>query len=294
MRKQFAPFVGQPLVRPSHRRARQGGRGQGDEVRVRLGGQVRERSAVQAAAAGRGVEDGSRLGAVLSDHAGAAAGHRREIPGRAALRLQERRRQSGDGDAGDGSEEHAGRAGRSGAAVADAAGRRDRLRRAGRPAATRLYCSIDKEAKDGGEAVRTSRAVTPSNTSAIIDVFRFAATRSGARICPALRCASRRNEIHHFTNSCTAAFSSSNSCSVAWNFCLPKASSFTPSTTREVALAVAAAGVAEDQPRRHAVFALRDDGRADPVAGRRRRQQALDVVDARRWPPTSPSWSRAP
>ena len=39
------------------------------------------------------------------------------------------------------------------------------------------------------------------------------------------------------------------------------------------------ARVAEDQARRHAVFALRDDGGADPVVGRRRLQQALDVIE---------------
>src|SRR5262249_37890897 len=48
---------------------------------------------------------------------------------------------------------------------------------------------------------------------------------------------------------------------------------------REGRLAAAAAGIAEDQARRHTVFTLRDDGGTDPVVGRRQAEQALDVID---------------
>src|SRR5262249_43561378 len=46
----------------------------------------------------------------------------------------------------------------------------------------------------------------------------------------------------------------------------------------EIALAVAAAGVAEDQSLRHAVFTLGNHRGAYPIVGRGRLKQTLDVI----------------
>ena len=134
MRKKFGPFVGGPVVV-----VRIDALGKVIEVKEAKGGFVSAAKyesdpPFKLSPAGGGNEDGPGLGADLSDHPRTAAGHRREVSGHAAIRLQERRRQSGDGRAGDGSEGDAGRSGRSGAAVADAAGGRDRFRYAIGPA----------------------------------------------------------------------------------------------------------------------------------------------------------------
>ena len=178
-----------------------------------------------------------------------------KVPRRAALRLQGHRRQPGHGEPDFGGEGHAGGAGGSGAALADAAARRVGVRRAGGPAAKsnfadrqgsknrgrqhalperlqRAICrrsvrdrKINRQAQERQEKKRKKRKNTCMGFEAFA-VSLFFSWRSGAL----------GGFIFHPNNSCTAAFSSCNSCSVVWNFCWPKASSFTPSTTLKLPL----------------------------------------------------------